>query len=145
MRSILLLLLLTKFTVAKAQVPAISWNTLQDIDFADKYFEEIKGYMLFPKFPEELRKLNGKEVVVEGYVVPFDKTGATVALSANPYASCFFCGKAGPASVLTVKFKTPNTKYKTDQYRYFKGRLKLNDTDIKQFYYVLEQAEEISK
>jgi hypothetical protein len=146
MRKLLLsgILFLT-YNFVTAQPIAVSWNLLQDIEFADKYFEEIKGYMLFPKFTSELKNLNGKEVFVEGYVIPFDKTGATVALSANPYASCFFCGKAGAASVMTLKFKVPNTKYKTDQYKYFKGKLKLNDSDIKQFYYVLEFAEEISK
>lgn len=120
----------------------LSWSKLENIDFTEKYVKEVEGYMLFPKFPDFLKKLDGKPVTVEGYVVPVDKTGATVALSANPYAACFFCGKAGPASVMTIKLKTKNPKYKIDDYVKFTGTLRLNDNDIKEFYYILEQAAE---
>ena len=123
----------------------ISWETLQNIAFKDKYTEEVKGYMLFPNFPANLKNLNGKQVKVEGYIIPFDKTGAKIALSANRYASCFFCGKAGPASVMTVNLKVANKKYRTDNYRTFTGKLRLNDSDIKGFYYILDEAEEVRK
>ena len=122
--------------------PFLSWSKLENIDFTEKYVKEVEGYMLFPKFPDFLKKLDGKPVTVEGYVVPVDKSGASVALSANPYAACFFCGKAGPASVMTVKLKTKNAKYKIDDYIKFTGTLRLNDDDIKEFYYILEQAVE---
>jgi len=130
---------------APANPVAVSWDTLQNIPFKDKYIEEVKGYMLFPTFPSNLKSLDGKQVKVEGYIIPFDKTGAKVALSANPYASCFFCGKAGPASVMTVNLKVPNKKYRTDNYKSFTGRLRLNENDIKEFYYILDGAEEVKE
>lgn len=123
----------------------LSWNVLQDVDFEEKYVKEVDGPMLFPKFTTKMKALNGKQVRVEGYVVPFDPSGAKVALSANAYAACFFCGKAGPASVLTVNLREPNKKFKTDQYRSFTGKLRLNNSDIKEFYYVLEDALMIPK
>jgi hypothetical protein len=122
--------------------PFLSWSKLENVEFVEKYVKDVEGYMLFPKFPEDLKKLNGKPVTVEGYVVPVDKSGSSVALSANPYAACFFCGKAGPASVMTVKLKVKNPKYKIDDYVKFTGNLRLNDEDIKEFYYILEQASE---
>lgn len=136
--------LLLSFFQAAAPV-FLSWNVLQDVEFEEKYVKEVDGPMLFPKFTARMKALNGKQVRIEGYVVPFDPSGARLALSANSYAACFFCGKAGPASVLTVNLRQPNKKFKTDQYRGFTGRLRLNNSDIKEFYYILEDAEMISK
>jgi hypothetical protein len=123
--------------------PFLSWPQLENVEFAEKFVKEVDGYMLFPKFTEPLKKLAGKPVMVEGYVVPVDKSGAMIALSANPYAACFFCGKAGPASVMTVKLKTKNPNYKIDDVVKFTGTLRLNDDDIKEFYYILENAVEV--
>lgn len=125
-----------------ANGPFLTWSKLENIEFVEKYVKEVEGYMLFPKFPDDIKKLDGKQVTIEGYVVPVDKSGASIALSANPYAACFFCGKAGPASVMTVKLKTKNPKYKIDDYIKFAGTLRLNDDDVKEFYYILEQAVE---
>ncbi|MEP6712313.1 MAG: hypothetical protein ABJA37_07860 [Ferruginibacter sp.] len=130
---------------ATAQSSKINWDILQDVPFEEKYIKDIKGYMLFPKFPWTIKSMEGKIVEIEGYTIPVDKTGLTVALSANPYASCYFCGKSGPASVLTVKLKTKNTRYHIDDYKTFRGKLRLNATDIHEFYYVLEASEDITK
>ena len=100
--------------------------------------------MLAPIFTEDIKKLDGKEIQVEGYVIPVDEKGRYCALSANPYASCFFCGKAGPASVMTIKFKKKNKTFKTDDYIQFKGTLELNYNDINDFYYILNEAEEVN-
>lgn len=139
----LCLLTLVLFSFADTNGPFLSWSKLENVPFEEKYVKEVEGYMLFPKFTEELKKLNGKQVTVEGYVVPVDKSGSYIALSANPYAACYFCGKAGPASVMTVKLKTKNPKYKIDDYIKFTGLLKLNADDVKEFYYVLENAAEV--
>lgn len=137
----LILLLLT----LQQPVLSVSWDTLQDVPFHEAFVKEIGGYMLFPTFTPALKKLDGKIVKIEGYVVPFDKTGAKIALSANSYAACFFCGKAGPASVMTINLKVPNTRYQTDQYRTFKGKLRLNEKDVNEFYYILEEAEQVKE
>jgi hypothetical protein len=121
----------------------LSWKTMQNIQFKKQYYKEIDGEMMTPVFTPELIQLNGQHVQVEGYCVPVDEKGRYIALSANPYASCFFCGKAGPASVMTIKFKKKNKSYNTDDYKHFTGRLRLNYDDINEFYYVLEDAVEI--
>lgn len=139
---ILILFLLCSFTTTQNDLVKISWKQLEQVEYENKYLEQLKGYMLYPKFGQALVALNNQQVEITGYVVPFDKEGQKIALSAYPYAACFFCGKAGPASVLTIKLKKANKKYKTDQYKTFKGRLKLNETDIAEFYYILEEGEE---
>lgn len=132
----------TAFTFQTA--PRLTWKTMQNIKFEKKYYKEIDGEMQSPIFTDEIKKLDGKQVEVEGYVVPVDEKGRYVALSANPYAACFFCGKAGPASVMTIKFKKKNKSYRTDDYIHFKGTLQLNYNDINEFYYILNDSEEVS-
>ncbi|TAD81040.1 MAG: DUF3299 domain-containing protein [Bacteroidetes bacterium] len=139
-RTLLLLPVVTLLMASSTPIPFIGWPQLENVEFAEKFVKEVDGYMLFPKFPDALKKLAGKTIMVEGYVVPVDKSGTFIALSANPYAACFFCGKAGPASVMTVKLKTKNPNYKIDDVVRFMGTLRLNDDDIKEFYYVLENA-----
>lgn len=133
----------TAIPVFAQSIIETDWLELQSIRFEEKYIEEVKGYMLFPKFPDNIKKMNGKIVQIEGYIIPFDNSGAVIALSANPFSACFFCGKAGPASIMTVKLKEKKTDYRTDAYKKFKGTLRLNDHDINEFYYVLENAEQV--
>lgn len=136
-------LLLALFITVFAAPPKLSWKILEGIGFQDKYVESVGDTYKFPIFTSYIKSLSGKTVQVEGYVIPFDKTGAEVALSANPYAACFFCGKAGPASIMIVKLKTKSTQYRTDMYKSFSGRLVLNDSDPEEFYYILEEAFEV--
>ncbi len=120
-----------------------NWDILQAIDYIPKYNEELKGKVLFPKFPNRIINMDKKLVQLEGYIIPVDRTGATLVLSASPYAACYFCGKAGPASIMTVKLKIANKKYRTDNYKKFKGTLRLNYSDIHEFYYILDNAEQV--
>jgi len=137
------LLCVSIICISQTADDTIDWNKLQSVDFQQKYVAEVKMEMLFPKFTSSLKSLNGTIVQISGFVVPFDKTGAKIVLSANSYASCFFCGKAGPASVMTINLKIPNKKYRTDQFRTFKGKLRLNESDIREFYYILDGAQEV--
>ncbi|WPQ60419.1 hypothetical protein SIO70_18905 [Chitinophaga sancti] len=145
MNKMLLTILLTIHSVAEQGKPLkASWFTLLHIKYEERYLNDIKGYMLFPKFPQNVKNLDGKLVEITGFVIPVDKTGASLALSANPYASCYFCGGGSPASIITVKLKKRNTGYDIDDYKKFRGKLRLNATDINEFYYVLELSEEVN-
>lgn len=131
-----------KFTTsggAETPIP-VTWQTLTNIQYTFKYFEEINMKMYAPVFSDTLRKLDGKVVEVEGYVIPFDEAGMEIALSANPFSACFFCGRGSPASVMSLRLLKPGKKYKIDDYLKFIGRLRLNHDDPKEFYYVLEEA-----
>jgi len=121
----------------------LSWKTMQNIKFEKRYYKEVDGEMQAPIFTDEIKKLDGQIVRVEGYVIPVDEKGRYIALSANPYAACFFCGKAGPASVMTINLKKKNKDYNTDDYKHFKGKLQLNYNDVNEFYYILNDSEEI--
>ena len=54
----------------------------------------------------------------------------------------FFCGGAGPESVVDLRFKNKNRMYETDERLTFRGKLALNADDVYQMNYILEGAEE---
>ncbi|HMP93550.1 MAG TPA: hypothetical protein PKD90_11795 [Phnomibacter sp.] len=140
-KALVIMVLLTSF-----QEPAkLTWKIMEAIEFEEKYNKDVAGKMLFPKWPPHIKKLEGQRVTVSGYVIPMDNKGEIIALSANPYDACFFCGKAGPASIMAVELEKKNNKYVVDEYVSFTGWLKLNDSDINQFYYILEHAVPVKK
>lgn len=119
----------------------LTWETLRDVTFKKKWYPDESVYMLYPTFGPAVQKLKGKEVSITGYILPIDLDANMYVLSAFPYSACFFCGGAGPESVMALKFKKNPRKFKTDERLTFKGTLALNADDIYQMNYVLENAE----
>ncbi|TAG66912.1 MAG: DUF3299 domain-containing protein, partial [Runella slithyformis] len=117
------------------------WESLRDVTFKKKWYPEESVYMLYPTFGPNINKLNGKEVLLAGYVLPIDMESNLYALSAFPFSACFFCGGAGPESVVSLKFKKSNRKFKTDERHTFKGVMRLNADNIYELNYILENAE----
>jgi hypothetical protein len=119
----------------------ITWETLRDVTFKKKWYPEESVYMLYPTFGPNIAKLNGKEVLLTGYVLPIDIEANLYALSAFPYSACFFCGGAGPESIASLKFKKNGRKFKTDERHTFRGVMKLNADNIYELNYIIESAE----
>lgn len=119
----------------------VTWETLKDVTFKKKWYPSDQIYMLHPTFGAPVQKLNGKEITITGYVIPVDLEANLYVLSAFPYSSCFFCGGAGPETVMSLSFKKKSRKFKTDERLTFQGTLKLNADDIYQMNYILENAE----
>jgi hypothetical protein len=141
MKYIILGLFLSASTSIFAQ-NQLTWQTLRDVQYEEKYVEEVESEVLFPKFGGRVKSYEGMEVYISGYMIVLDaKTGIYV-LSANTFASCFFCGQAGPESIVELKLKPGYRKFKTDERVTVKGTLRLNDKDIYQLNYILEEAEE---
>lgn len=133
------LLLLSSFRgqSLSAQV-ALSWDDLYDVTF-----ETMPGdNWACPRFGPALRALDGREVYLTGYVLPTDVDDNRYYLSANAFASCFFCGQAGPESVIELELERATRNYRTDEWLRFRGVLRLNDWDRDHLYYRLEEAEE---
>ncbi|MEL6867339.1 MAG: hypothetical protein AAFP19_23135 [Bacteroidota bacterium] len=118
----------------------VGWKLLMDIEYELKYFEAIEMEIYAPVFSDEVKAIDGKEVVIKGYVIPIDEEKSQYALSANPYSSCFFCGKAGPASVISMYMKNKKKRYKVDDLRKFRGVIQLNYDNPDEFYYILKEA-----
>ncbi len=118
----------------------ISWTDLMDITFKDVYIEADDIYVYFPLFKDKQKELDGKKVAITGYIIPVDVETNIYVLSAFPFSSCFFCGNAGPESVMAVYFASDDRTFKTDERLTLVGRLELNDTDIDELIYVLKGA-----
>lgn len=126
---------------AVAQEP-INWSYLADVTFEEKYSEDL-GYKLHhATFGKMVGEYEGKEVEISGYMIPMDPMGITYVLSKNPNSSCFFCGGAGPETVLELEIKASAIRrYEVDDLKTFKGILKMNKVNDKQMTYVLTDAE----
>ncbi|QHV94236.1 DUF3299 domain-containing protein [Spirosoma endbachense] len=131
--------------LATAEPVKLSWEVLRDVTFKKKWYAEESVYMLYPTFGQGIQKLNGKTVELTGYVLPVDLESNLYVLSAFPYSACFFCGGAGPESVVSLKFKKNGKKFKTDERRTFHGTLKLNADNIYELNYILADAEMIEQ
>lgn len=138
-----LLFIASQSTNLIAQTP-ISWINLADVTFEEKMMEDVEMLYNHATFGESLTALAGKEVSITGYMIPMDPMGITFVLSRNPNATCFFCGGAGPETVLQLEMKGNTFKrYTIDDRLTFKGILRMNEKDIESLTYVLEEAEEI--
>lgn len=116
------------------------WKTLSKITYKKEY-DEFLGFKIdVPVFSDEVNALGEKEVTVKGYIIPVEgyKSHTEFILSAYPYNMCFFCGGAGPETVMEVESSKP-VEYSTEQV-ILKGKLILNDTDINRLMYLLVDA-----
>lgn len=120
----------------------LTWDQLTDVKF-DKVFSKDLGIEVTKAhFGASMLALDQQEVVIKGYLIPLDPLGTQYVLSKNPMASCFFCGGAGPESVIELRLH-PNSirRYKTDEVLSFKGKFLLNADDPNTLHYIITQAE----
>ena len=114
---------------------------LTDVTFEKKYNDLVDADTWHPTFGESVQALDGQEVCISGYVITVDMSADYLVLSSNPFASCFFCGNAGPETVLELRLQPGHKRFSTDEVATFKGRLKLNKSDITALNYILEDAD----
>lgn len=132
-----------KKTSGSSKPIRLKWKTLEAINYRLEHIFYLDSDVFKPIFDDTQLQLHGKDVIIKGYVVPFDKDNQILALSANTYKSCFFCGKASPASVISLYLKKKGKRYKLDDFKTFKGTLYLNQDDPDQYYYILKNAVEL--
>ena len=122
-----------------------NWKTLGKITFRKQY-DELLGFKVdIPVFSEDVVKLEGKEIELKGYIIPTEgyKSHTEFVFSAFPYNMCFFCGGAGPETVLEVLAAEP-IKYSAEAVT-IKGKLSLNDEDINKLIYGLSDVVLVKK
>lgn len=121
----------------------LTWAELADVDFKDVYLEELDSYYWKPIFGPQVMAAEGQDVYITGYVIPVDLDEDFYVLSRYPFANCFFCGGAGPESVIDLRFADSDHRtYQTDERLTFHGNVRLNADDVYQMNYILEGAEE---
>ena len=140
-KKIFLLLISGFFSLYFYSQNIITWELLKNVEFDEIWSEEFQAYYMVPKFSSSVKAMDNKEVQIRGFIIPVDIVQDYYVLSANPYSSCFFCGQAGPESVMEVQMVKKYEGLRMDQVITFKGKLKLNVDDIYQLNYILEDAE----
>ncbi len=117
----------------------LDWQTLRDVRYKRKYHAEYDEYFEYPIFGPQVKALDRKKVEVQGYIIPLG--GGAYALSKNPYAACFFCGGAGPETVIGLNFAKVPKRLKVDDFLRIRGIFRLNAESVEQFMYQLHAAE----
>ena len=124
-----------------AELAELTWQVLSDVEFKDVYLEELDAYYWMPKFGPQVIAAEGKEFYITGYMIPVDVDEDFYVLSRYPFANCFFCGGAGPESVIDLRFPGKSERaYQTDERLTFRGKLRLNADDVYQMNYILDGA-----
>ncbi|MCH2082116.1 MAG: DUF3299 domain-containing protein [Saprospiraceae bacterium] len=144
MKVLVHLILLTFPLIGKAQPPdANIWGILSDVQIEKEYDDMIGMEIIRPTFSPLITAMEGKEVVVKGYIIPLEgkKKQGHFMFSAFPYNMCFFCGKAGPESAMQVFTKKGKAVTYTEDAVHVKGILRLRRNDITGLIYALENAE----
>lgn len=119
------------FCVTLSAQTKISWGLLQACELPNGRID----------FTEEVEALDGELVILKGFMIPLDTEGKEYALSAFPMSECFFCGNAGPTSMLELQL-TRARRYSLDSYETFAGRLVLSPAP-QGLVFILEEAEEM--
>ena len=124
----------------------LTWEDLTDVEFKDVYVEELDAYYWKPIFGPSVENLEGKKFHITGYVIPVDIDEDFYVLSRYPFANCFFCGGAGPETVVDLQFTGDSPReYATDERLTFAGELKLNSDDVYQMNYIIVGAHEYTR
>lgn len=116
----------------------LNWKLLGAIKFVKKPNKDYPEGVMFPIINSTLKTKNKKRIAMSGFIVPIDNT--TYALSKNVFAACFFCGQAGPETIMGIKFKGSTPKLKTDQYVTLEGNFRINENDVEDWIYHIEDA-----
>ena len=121
------------------------WNTLALMKYERQYAESdgIGAQAGQGRFLPLIEKMNGDEIEVKGYIIPLSgqKAQSHFMFSAYPYASCFFCGNAGPETVMEVFMKNDKKVEYSDKAITIKGKFKFLPNKLDDIMYQLELGE----
>lgn len=117
---------------------AITWGLLGKIKYNNKPHQDYPDGVMYPQVNAELKAKKGKKITISGFIIPIDNEN--YALSKNVFAQCFFCGQAGPETIMGITFKDLKKRLKTDQYVTLEGTFRYNETDIEDWIYHIENA-----
>ena len=132
---------MTIFLALLFQPQLSGWELLSSVEIVMGYDEFMGAEVEQPKFSEQLKLREGKELTLEGFIIPLQQESDQdyFVLSRFPYQSCFFCGAAGPETVVEV-YSEREFRY-TDERVRVTGTLRLNDDNPLHLFYILEDCE----
>lgn len=115
----------------------LTWKALGEVKFSKGTHPDY-GEVMFPKVSPRIKSLHKKKITVSGFIVPIDNEN--YALSKNVFANCFFCGQAGPETIMGVSFKDFKGRIKTDTHVTLTGYLRVNENNVDDWIYNLDSS-----
>ena len=144
MKKILLLAIigLASFQMANAQTSSDIWKTMEKVTYKKTLDKSLGIYVDVPVFGKSVKALAGKTVTIKGYIIPLEgyQDQDYFIFSRYPYNMCFFCGGAGPETVLEAETKKGNNIKYTSKEITIKGKIKLNNDNVDRLMYILEDV-----
>ena len=143
MRLLLIILFTWMATEVRAQT-FLEWSDLSE----EISLELLSPDTIFPEFQKatftsKMKALEGKKIIITGYLLVLDGEQSKYLLSKNPMASCFFCGNGGPETVIELKF-SQKPSFEMDELLSVEGTLHLNEDNPNICYYRIEKADALS-
>jgi hypothetical protein len=133
-KSILFLFLFSLISVSAFSQKTIAWKDVMDIYAKEVRFSEKNPTLAIKGQGMSLKEIEGKKITITGYFLDLDPDGEWFMVSKNPFATCFFCGGAGPETVIELlKYKNVKKKFKTDDIVTVTGTIKMiaeNEDDV---------------
>ncbi|MFK7807681.1 MAG: DUF3299 domain-containing protein [Saprospiraceae bacterium] len=119
------------------------WRTLALMKFERQYSENDGIGQQQGRFVPIIEALEGKEITLKGYVIPLTgkKAQSHFMFSAYPFSDCFFCGKAGPESVVEAFTKDEKKIAFSDDAITIKGIFKFTSRDPNDIMFTVENVE----
>ena len=121
------------------------WKTLGLIKFEMQFSENdgMSGGGQKSRFLPVIEKLDGEEIEVKGYIIPLTgkKAQSHFMFSAYPFANCFFCGNAGPETVMEVYTMDDKKIEYSDDAVLLKGKFKFLGVKHNDIMFELYEAE----
>jgi hypothetical protein len=129
------MLSLSCFSFSGKQTDSDLWTTLFGVKYGD--WKTI----FKPTYNDKIKALNGQKITIKGFLIPLEQKAkhSFFLLSAFPFDACFYCGKAGPESVIEVTVKKPLKDTKTPIT--ITGTLKLNFDNPDHLFYLINDGE----
>lgn len=139
LRPFLVFLFVTSIGFVATAQKQLTWEDFADVNFEAKFNEKYGVHFLMPTFGDKIQSYQGKYISIKGYFLDISGSGEIFLVSQNPMASCFFCGAAGPETIIEVTFKK-KPPFRTDQIVTVSGLLQLNADDVDHCNYILKEA-----
>lgn len=119
-----------------------SWKALEDVRFITT--ESNTGYpMEVAAFGEQVKKLEGKQIRLKGYIIPLEELRGQkyFVFSRYPFNLCYFCGAAGPETIIEVRSQKEIPF--TEDLIELEGRFDTNASDPNHMMYLLHEARQV--
>ena len=137
----LFFLVIALFSNSAYSQKSVVWKDIMDIYAKEVRFSEKNPTLAIKGQGMSLKDIEGKKISITGYFLDLDPDGEWFMVSKNPFATCFFCGGAGPETVIELlKYKNVKKKFKTDDIVTVTGTIKMIAESEEDVGFVLQNA-----